>query len=163
METEDTVWRFVSVKIRQGLKGSFYFLHLSDSSSTSLNFIQGIQVTVLPLFYASSVYHFCIKCYELKIYLTGGNKRVSAAERWRRKKAGQDNSKEGNQQQVTELTELANRLLTKTGNMDIYQESYEHIASLVGIRRFYLVLEEFIISKHLRSWHFLNMFTTVSL
>jgi hypothetical protein len=58
---------------------------------------------------------------------------MSASERWRRKKAGQDDSKEGSQQQVTELTELANRLLTKTGNMDIYQESYEHIARLVGV------------------------------
>jgi hypothetical protein len=54
------------------------------------------------------------------------------SERWRRKKAGQDDSKQGNQQLVTQLTELANRLLTKTGNMDIYQESYEHIAKLVG-------------------------------
>lgn len=58
---------------------------------------------------------------------------MSASERWRRKKAGQDDSKQGNQNQVTELTELANRLLTKTGNMDIYQESYEHIAMLVCI------------------------------
>ncbi|XP_023720861.1 CD2 antigen cytoplasmic tail-binding protein 2 homolog isoform X2 [Cryptotermes secundus] len=62
----------------------------------------------------------------------GGNKRISASERWRRKKAGQEDSKQGNQQQVIELTELANRLLTKTGNMDIYQESYEHIASLIS-------------------------------
>lgn len=55
---------------------------------------------------------------------------MSASERWRRKKAGQDDGQQGNQQQVTDLTELANRLLTETGNMDIYQESYEHISKL---------------------------------
>lgn len=74
---------------------------------------------------------FCIKY--LNICLTGGNKSLSASERWRRKKAGQDDGTQDNQQQVTDLTELANRLLTKTGNMDIYQESYEHIVKLVGI------------------------------
>jgi len=58
---------------------------------------------------------------------------MSASERWRRKKDGESDSKEGSRQQVTELTELANRLLTRTGNMNIYQESYEHIAKLVGI------------------------------
>ncbi|XP_069681375.1 uncharacterized protein [Periplaneta americana] len=61
---------------------------------------------------------------------SGGNKTMSASERWRRKKAGQDDGQQGNQQQVTDLTELANRLLTETGNMDIYQESYEHISKL---------------------------------
>jgi len=58
---------------------------------------------------------------------------VSASERWRRKKDGESDSKEGNRQQVTELTELANRLLTRTGNMNVYQESYEHITKVVGI------------------------------
>jgi hypothetical protein len=107
-----------------------------------LNFIHGVQIIVLPLVCAASVYDFFTKGCELNICLTGGNKRISASERWRRKKAGQEDSKQGNQQQVTELTELANRLLTKTGNMDIYQESYEHIASLVGIVTFCIVLEE---------------------
>jgi hypothetical protein len=64
---------------------------------------------------------------------------MSASERWRRKKGGESDSKEGNVQQVTELTELANRLLTRTGNMNIYQESYEHIAKLVGIASLLLV------------------------
>ncbi|XP_069704441.1 CD2 antigen cytoplasmic tail-binding protein 2 homolog isoform X3 [Periplaneta americana] len=56
---------------------------------------------------------------------------MSASERWWRKKAGQDDGQQGNQQQLTDLTELANRLLTETGNMDIYQESYEHISKLI--------------------------------
>jgi hypothetical protein len=58
---------------------------------------------------------------------------MSASERWRRKKGGESDSKDENRQQVTELTELANRVLTRTGNMNIYQESYEHIAKVVGI------------------------------
>ncbi|XP_069673696.1 CD2 antigen cytoplasmic tail-binding protein 2 homolog isoform X3 [Periplaneta americana] len=56
---------------------------------------------------------------------------MSASERGWRKKAGQDDGQQGNQQQLTDLTELANRLLTETGNMDIYQESYEHISKLI--------------------------------
>lgn len=60
----------------------------------------------------------------------GGNKTMSASERWRRKKAGlQDDP--GNSQHVTDLTAMANQLLSETGNMDIYQESYEHITSIV--------------------------------
>ncbi|XP_069677245.1 CD2 antigen cytoplasmic tail-binding protein 2 homolog isoform X1 [Periplaneta americana] len=56
---------------------------------------------------------------------------MSASERWWQKKAGQDDGQQGNQQQLTDLTELANRLLSETGNMDIYQESYEHISKLI--------------------------------
>lgn len=82
---------------------------------------------------------------------TGGNKHISASERWRRRKAGQEDSGQGSQQQVTELTELANRLLTKTGNMDIYQESYEHIASLVGTVRLRPVSEQPIFGNRLRT------------
>ncbi|XP_069686961.1 CD2 antigen cytoplasmic tail-binding protein 2 homolog isoform X1 [Periplaneta americana] len=63
--------------------------------------------------------------------IRGGNKTMSASERWWQKKAGQDDGQQGNQQQLTDLTELANRLLTETGNMDIYQESYEHISKLI--------------------------------
>jgi hypothetical protein len=64
---------------------------------------------------------------------------LSASERWRRKKEGESDIKEGNRQQVMELTELANRLLTRTGNMNIYQEGYEHIAKLVGTASVLLV------------------------
>ena len=55
---------------------------------------------------------------------TGGNKTLSASERWRRKKQGHDDSNDKSKQQVTDLTELANRVLSRTGNMDVYQESY---------------------------------------
>lgn len=33
---------------------------------------------------------------------------------------------------VTRVTELANQILTKLGNMDIYQETYEKISSIVA-------------------------------
>lgn len=50
--------------------------------------------------------------------------RISSAERWKRKKMGLvDDSSE----KVTKLTELANEILTNTGNMDVYEETYEAI------------------------------------
>ncbi|GBP92752.1 CD2 antigen cytoplasmic tail-binding protein 2 homolog [Eumeta japonica] len=59
----------------------------------------------------------------------GANSKISSAERWKRKKAGivDENSKI-----VTNLTELANQILTKTGNMDIYQETYEKISKIIS-------------------------------
>ncbi|KAK7865010.1 hypothetical protein R5R35_000034 [Gryllus longicercus] len=62
----------------------------------------------------------------------GGTKTMSASERWRRKKAGLLENSDENRQQVIDLTELANTLLTETGNMDIYEETFEHITSLVA-------------------------------
>ena len=57
---------------------------------------------------------------------------MTTAERWKRKKdpktAEEDKEKS---EQITKLTELANELLTRTGNMDIYQESYEQIKKKV--------------------------------
>lgn len=49
--------------------------------------------------------------------------RISSAERWKRKKMGlvDDSSK------VTQLTEIANEILTNTGNMSVYEETYEAI------------------------------------
>lgn len=61
----------------------------------------------------------------------GGNKSLSASERLKRKKAGLSLEVNNDSQKVTELTELANRLLTSTGNMNVYQESYEHIKDIV--------------------------------
>lgn len=50
--------------------------------------------------------------------------RISSAERWKRKKMGiVDDSSE----KVTKLTELANEILTNSGNMNVYEESYETI------------------------------------
>lgn len=58
----------------------------------------------------------------------GATSKMSSAERWKRKKAG---IVDGNSQIVTRVTELANQILTKMGNMDIYQESYEKISKLL--------------------------------
>nr|CAD7401125.1 unnamed protein product [Timema cristinae] len=64
----------------------------------------------------------------------GGNKPLTASERWKRKKAGQEETDQSptDKEKVTQLTELANRVLTEMGNMDIYQESYEYISSIVN-------------------------------
>ncbi|XP_072385022.1 CD2 antigen cytoplasmic tail-binding protein 2 homolog [Diabrotica undecimpunctata] len=59
--------------------------------------------------------------------LGGADMKLSSVERLKRKKAGTlTGSKD-----VTDLTELANEILTKLGNMDVYQETYEHIKSKV--------------------------------
>ncbi|XP_053620131.1 CD2 antigen cytoplasmic tail-binding protein 2 homolog [Plodia interpunctella] len=59
----------------------------------------------------------------------GANSKISSAERWKRKKAGivDEESKT-----VTRITELANQILTKMGNMDIYQETYEKINKIIS-------------------------------
>ncbi|KAG5892646.1 hypothetical protein JTB14_025441 [Gonioctena quinquepunctata] len=55
--------------------------------------------------------------------LGGADMKLSSVERLKRKKAGTLNDNKD----VTDLTELANQILTKLGNMDIYQETYEQI------------------------------------
>ncbi|XP_045502863.1 CD2 antigen cytoplasmic tail-binding protein 2 homolog isoform X1 [Colias croceus] len=59
----------------------------------------------------------------------GASSKISSAERWKRKKQGivDEGSKI-----VTRITELANQILTKTGNMDIYQETYEKISTSIN-------------------------------
>ncbi|XP_072942959.1 CD2 antigen cytoplasmic tail-binding protein 2 homolog [Epargyreus clarus] len=59
----------------------------------------------------------------------GGSSRISSAERWKRKKAG---IVDEGAKIVTRVTELANQILTKTGNMDIYQENYEKISAIIA-------------------------------
>lgn len=58
--------------------------------------------------------------------LGGKSAKMSSAERWKMKKAG---IVDPNAVLVTELTELTNTILTRMGNMDIYEETYEHIQS----------------------------------
>ncbi|CAH0553663.1 unnamed protein product [Brassicogethes aeneus] len=58
-----------------------------------------------------------------------GDQKLSSMERLRRKKAGTLNSSED----VTNLTEFANKILTKLGNMDIYQETFEQIQGKIDL------------------------------
>lgn len=63
-----------------------------------------------------------------------GKKKMTTAERWKKKKEAKDPEEEDkNSVEIMKLTELANELLTRTGNMDIYQESYEHIKKKVEL------------------------------
>lgn len=55
--------------------------------------------------------------------------KVSTQERFRRKKLG---IVDPNAELVTQLTELTNRVLTKMGNMDVYEETYEQIQQKYG-------------------------------
>lgn len=70
--------------------------------------------------------------FSINSVFTGGSGSLSASERLRRKKAGLDLGNPGDKQAVTDLTEIANRILSRTGNMDIYQETYEYISDQVG-------------------------------
>lgn len=58
----------------------------------------------------------------------GGNKKISSAQKWKLKKTGGVGSENGSQNMgdFLKLTELANKII-ETGNMDIYQETYEMI------------------------------------
>ncbi|XP_059622602.1 CD2 antigen cytoplasmic tail-binding protein 2 homolog [Phlebotomus argentipes] len=58
----------------------------------------------------------------------GKGSKISSAERWRRKKAG---IKDEAAEVVTKLTQLTNDILTRTGNMNIYEETYEFIQNKV--------------------------------
>ncbi|XP_057339948.1 CD2 antigen cytoplasmic tail-binding protein 2 homolog [Microplitis mediator] len=61
-----------------------------------------------------------------------GKKKISSAERWKRKKAGLSETDE-NSEKIIKLTELSNELLTRTGNMNIYQETYEVIKRKINL------------------------------
>lgn len=52
--------------------------------------------------------------------------KISSIERFRRKKAG---IVDENAALVTELTELTNKILTKMGNMNVYEETFEEISA----------------------------------
>lgn len=63
----------------------------------------------------------------------GGNKKMSSAQKWKLKKMGGQGSENGSQNMTDflKLTELANKII-ETGNMDVYQETYEMIKLKVG-------------------------------
>nr|XP_022908425.1 CD2 antigen cytoplasmic tail-binding protein 2 homolog [Onthophagus taurus] len=59
--------------------------------------------------------------------LGGPTEKLSSIERLKRKKAGTLNTNK----EVTELTELSNKILNNLGNMDVYQETYEFISGKI--------------------------------
>lgn len=64
---------------------------------------------------------------------------MTTAERWKKKKEGSDAvDTNENSEKIFKLTELANELLTRTGNMDIYQESYDCIKKKVIFQQIFV-------------------------
>merc|ERR1712029_1288088 len=61
--------------------------------------------------------------------LGGGKSAMSASQRWKKKKAGaQEDPKEKlNRENMLKLTGLADGILTRSGKMEIYEETYESI------------------------------------
>lgn len=88
--------------------------------------------------------------YEYKLFynIGKGKKKLTTAQRWKRKKESKPQEEDPNSANITKLTELANELLTRTGNMDIYQETYEqikkkvimNITAMIGIAILYIVI-----------------------
>lgn len=66
-------------------------------------------------------------------------KKLSSIERLRQKKAGLSVSND----EVIELTELANKILSETGNVDIYEETYEEILKKIGNAEIEIIKEEY--------------------
>lgn len=85
-----------------------------------------------------------------------GKKRLTTAERWKKKKEKKEVEDDENSINITKLTELANELLTRTGNMDIYQESYEQIKKKV-VYHDESVIARSEISKILSRWKCLQV------
>jgi len=58
-----------------------------------------------------------------------GKKFVSQSERWKKKKAGavEDPTERENKEKMLKLTGLADAILSRSGNMEIYEETYEGI------------------------------------
>merc|ERR1712032_1035797 len=61
--------------------------------------------------------------------LGGGHKAVSQSQRWKKKKAGtvEDPKEKENKEQMLKLTGIAYEILTRSGNMEIYEMTYEGI------------------------------------
>lgn len=61
--------------------------------------------------------------------LGGGQKAVSQAQRWKKKKAGavEDPAEKENKAKMLKLTGIADEILTRSGNMEIYEETFEGI------------------------------------
>lgn len=58
---------------------------------------------------------------------------MTSSERWKRRKAGVNPTEQEQEAKanVTKLTELADSILQNTGNMDVYQETFEYITRKV--------------------------------
>lgn len=83
-------------------------------------------------------YYLCMiiknQLFHLLFIIGKGQKRMTTAERWKKKKEAQAELETNeNADKIIKLTELANDLLTQTGNMDIYQETYEQIKRKVKL------------------------------
>lgn len=61
--------------------------------------------------------------------LGGGKAAMSASQRWKKKKAGakEDPQEAENKAKMLKMTGLADAILTRSGNMEIYEETYESI------------------------------------
>ncbi|EZA56293.1 CD2 antigen cytoplasmic tail-binding protein 2 homolog isoform X2 [Ooceraea biroi] len=120
-----------STKTRKNVKSSH---GLADSDSDSDSDAEGdIMFDPIPLYKQILEYLRPGESVSKTLCRLGkGKKKLTTAERWKKKKESKAQEEEDpNSVSITKLTELANELLTRTGNMDIYQETYEQIKNKV--------------------------------
>merc|ERR1711913_177423 len=60
--------------------------------------------------------------------LGGGKKAMSASQRWKKKKEEENPEEKENKEKMLRLTGLADEILTRSGNMEIYEETFESIS-----------------------------------
>ncbi|XP_044253949.1 CD2 antigen cytoplasmic tail-binding protein 2 homolog [Tribolium madens] len=96
----------------------------SDSESEAENFDEiGQYKRMLHFMKPKETVNKCLR-------RLGGDLKLSSVERLKRKKAGTLNSN----QDVADMTEIADSILTKTGNMNVYQETFEEISKKIDDR-----------------------------
>lgn len=114
------------IKIKsQGLKTQ----NESDSDSD-----EGVFFDALPLYKQILQYLTENETVSDALRRHGGTKSLSASERLKLKKSGKPipTVTVGDANAVTKLTELANTVLSRTGNMDIYQQTFKDISKLIN-------------------------------
>lgn len=116
--------RIISIFIQQVEKDKNYFdpnndENSADSSLPAKPFNQSMALTKMLEYMKPG------ESVQMALQRLGRKRpKLSTLEKLRQKKAGIENNET---QQIAKLTELANEILSNTGNMDIYQETYEKI------------------------------------
>lgn len=123
------VWETVIVTMKEIL--CLILFHCINKFQSILNLVKPFQRRCADLVNTITINKACIQIIanKYRLFHSGkGKKKLTTAERWKKKKESKTQEEEDqNSVNITKLTELANELLTRTGNMDIYQESYEQI------------------------------------
>lgn len=125
---------WVKVKKDSNYKEKYNAGGLGDSDTSSDDDDEGDDADKAQPFDLNQTYKSILEMMQAResvkktLQRLGGNKKISSAERWKRKKAGiVDDSAE----KVSTFTGLCDQVLSKTGNMNIYEETFESISAKI--------------------------------